>query len=90
MGLDEISVAIGELRADSKNMVASIQRIEAAIQNLPPSPICLAKHAELDRAISDLKVKNAKHATIIGGATAGIVLFAKHLLAAMGFGVPTP
>lgn len=90
--INDISLAIGELRSDAKNTRDSVLRIERNIDKitgslyaLPPSPICLAKHEELERKITDLRLQSMKHATIISGLIAGIALFGKNLLQSFGF-----
>lgn len=91
MELHELSVTIGELRADVKSNRVAMERIEdrlneltAKLSDLPPSPHCVAKHEKLEGEIRDIRIDNAKHATIISALVAGVVLFGKQILIAFG------
>lgn len=89
--LHEISVAIGELRADAKSTRETLNRVEDRLDQIgkhlhtmPSPPACISKHGEIDREIRDLRIDNAKHATIISGIVAGVILFGKQLLTFLG------
>lgn len=93
--LHELSLTIGELRADVKSNRVAMDRIEKRINDLteklsdlPPSPHCVAKHEKLENELRDLRVDNAKHATIISAFVAGIILFGKQLLMMLGGPLP--
>lgn len=95
MELHEISVAIGELRAEVKSNREAANRIEnrldqisKRLDDLPSPPACVKKHSILDRELRDIRIDNAKHATIISVIIAGAALFGKQLL--MMFGVMPP
>lgn len=95
MELHEISVAIGELRAEVKGNREAMNRIKdrlahisTRLNDLPSPPACVKKHSDLDRELRDIRIENAKHATIISGVVAGLALFGKQLL--MLFGMTTP
>lgn len=93
--LNEISVAIGELRAEAKITHEALSRVEDRLDQigkhltaLPSPPACVQKHGEIDKELRDIRIENAKHATIVSGIVAGIVLFGKQIL--MGLGVVLP
>lgn len=95
--INDISLAIGELRSDAKNTRDAVLRIERNVERitgsmsmLPPSPVCVAKHDELEKRITDIRLENMKHATIISGFIAALVLFGKSLLQALGVMTNTP
>ena len=97
MEINDISLAIGELRSDARNTKDAVLRIERSIEKitgslstLPPSPVCIAKHEELERKITDLRLQNAKHATIISGIVAAAAMFGKSLLQSLGVLPPAP
>lgn len=93
--LHEISVAIGELRAEVKSNREATNRIEDRLDqiskrltDLPSPPSCVQKHSDLDRELRDIRIENAKHATIISGIVAGLALFGKQLLMLFGMAPP--
>ena len=97
MEINDISLAIGELRADAKNTRDSVLRIERSVEKisgslsaLPPSPVCTAKHDELERKITELRLQNMKHATIISTIIAAMAMFGKSLLQSLGVLPPAP
>ena len=85
--LHEISVAIGELRAEVKANRDAMTRVEGRLGEIATK--LTAKHEELDRELGKIKIDNAKHATIISAFVAGIVLFGKQLLVMFG-AMPMP
>ena len=92
MEINDISLSIGELRADAKNTRDAVMRIEknidrisGSLSNLPPSPVCMAKHEQIDRLITDIRLQNAKTATIISGLVAALTVFGKYMLTMIGF-----
>ena len=86
MELHDISVAIGELRAEAKANRETMTRVENRLNEIADK--LSAKHTKLDEELSKLKLTNAKHATIISAFVAGVVLFGKQLL--LLFGGPIP
>lgn len=93
--LHEISVAIGELRADAKSTRDALSRVEDRLDQIShqltalPSPQpCVKKHGEIDKELRDIRIENAKHATVISGVVAGIVLFGKQLMVLLGVSLP--
>lgn len=62
--LSEVSLAIGELRAGQAaqrealgEIKDSLKHITASLSSLPPSPVCTAKHAELDEHLKETDKK---------------------------------
>lgn len=76
--LNELSVTIGELRADVKSNRVAMERIEERLAEI--SDHVVSKHAKITDELTKLKIDNAKHATIISAIVAGVVLFGKQLL----------
>lgn len=80
--LNDISVAIGELRAEVKANREAMVRVEGRLSDI--SKQLTAKHETIDAELSKLRVDNAKHATIISAIVAGLVLFGKQLVLSFG------
>lgn len=85
--LHEISLAIGELRAEVKANREAMVRVETRLGEIATK--LTNKHEELDRELGKVKLTNAKHATIISAAVAAVVLFGKQLLIMLG-AMPVP
>jgi predicted nucleic acid-binding Zn-ribbon protein len=85
--LHEISVAIGELRAEVKANRDAMVRVENRLGEIATK--LTDKHEELDRELGKVKLTNAKHATIISAVVAGVVLFGKQILIMIG-AMPLP
>lgn len=87
--LDDISVAIGELKAGqaesqriANNLNAKIDKIVESLDRLPPSPICIEKHKEIDA----LKLNHAK--ILMGTAFLGSTIGVAATWVAKFFGYP--
>lgn len=65
-----------------------LDQISHQLTALPSPQPCVKKHSDIERELRDIRIENAKHATIISGFVAGIVLFGKQLLMAVGVVLP--
>lgn len=62
--LSEVSLAIGELRAGQtfqqevlSEIKSSLKHLTESLKSPPPSPVCVAKHAELDEHLKETDKK---------------------------------
>lgn len=89
-GLDELSVVIGELKANQLThstllveVKNTLHQITAQLPNLPPSPVCVAKHKEIDEKLADMDKRvtwlSAKISAVVAALAAGLKIGAAKL-----------
>ena len=84
--LHEISLAIGELRAEVKANRDAMSRVEDQLVALTKQLI--DKHTAIDQELGKLKMDTVKHATVISVFVGAVVLFGKQIMFLLGGPIP--